>query len=389
MIDKIKLLFKGQLAMLLAGKKENKNIWLFSSTDNEEFNYNSRALFLYVRQYLPEIMPRYVINDSQKRKKLTEQYGDYFCETNSLSGMIEACKAGVWFTSAGMPVYAIGSGKRHMIINLWHGVPLKRIALMEANVSKWKRIYFQKIFSDNYKVIATTAKTLVPIMAQSFEVEEDRIKVWGQPRNDELNACRLGKSDLPEKPEWMKKVDGSRTILYAPTYREYGDTEWFPFEDWNLEEFSCFLEQQNLVLYLRTHLKESGNYRRFLSERIIDLGSEKLEDITEELLRFDLLITDYSSIYIDYLLLDRPMIFLPYDETEYLMRRGMNFDYQSVTPGAKPETMREFMKELEDAFLVDSYKEERVRVNKMLNEVMVPCAKQICQKVLSEDWTSL
>ena len=83
------------------------------------------------------------------------------------------------------------------------------------------------------------------------------------------------------------------------------------------------------------------------------------------------------------------MIFLPYDETEYLMRRGMNFDYQSVTPGAKPETMREFMKELADAFLVDSYKEERVRVNKMLNEVMVPCAKQICQKVLSEDWTSL
>ena len=51
--------------------------------------------------------------------------------------------------------------------------------------------------------------------------------------------------------------------------------------------------------------------------------------------------------------------------------------------------MREFMKELADAFLVDSYKEERVRVNKMLNEVMVPCAKQICQKVLSEDWTSL
>ena len=42
---------------------------------------------------------------------------------------------------------------------------------------------------------------------------------------------------------------------------------------------------------------------------------------------FDILITDYSSIYIDYLLLDRPLIFLPYDKEQYLKGRGMNFEY--------------------------------------------------------------
>ena len=389
MVNKIKALLKGQAALFLAGNKVNKKIWIFSSTDNEEFNYNSRALFLYVRHNLPEITPKYVINDEKKRRSLKERYGDYFCETQSLTGMIEVCRAGVWFTSAGMPVYAIGSGKHHTIINLWHGVPLKRIALLEANVSKFKRVYFKMVFSNNYTLIATTAKRLVPIMAQSFTVKEDCIKVWGQPRNDELNAYRLGCVTLPETTGWMKNIPGSKAILYAPTYREYQDTSWFPFADWNEDAFSEFLAKHNLVLYIRTHLKESGTYESFLGERIIDLGSDKLEDIAEELPRFDLLITDYSSIYIDYLLLDRPVIFLPYDEKEYLARRGMNFEYRDVTPGPKPDTMESFMEAIADAFTKDSYRDERKRVNGMLNEIMTPCSEMICEKVRKEEWNSL
>lgn len=389
MIDKIRSLLKGQVALLLAGRKVNKKIWIFSSTDNEEFNYNSRALFLYVLHNLPEITPRYVINDEEKRRELIKEYGNYFCETKSLSGMIQVCRAGVWFTSAGMPVYALGSGKTHIIINLWHGVPLKKIALMEANVSRLKRLYFKKVFSNNYTVIATTAQRLVPIMAQSFAVKDECIRVWGQPRNDELNACRLGERKLMEQPQWMKRIQDSKAVLYAPTYREYQDTSWFPFKDWDAKAFSDFLEENNLVLYLRTHLKESGSYVRYLGERVIDLGSKQLEDIAEELPRFDLLITDYSSIYIDYLLLNRPVIFLPYDKNEYLARRGMNFEYESVTPGPKPDTMKLFMEAIMDGLTEDSYQAERTRVNRMLNEVMVPCAKTICESVLKEDWKSL
>lgn len=386
MVDKIKALLKGQLALFLAGRKVDRAIWVFSSTDNEEFNYNSRALFLYVLKNLPEIDALFVINNDRKRIQLTAQYGDHFCETKSLRGMKRVCRAGVWFTSAGLPVYAIGSGKRHTIINLWHGVPLKKIALMESEESYLQKLYFRKIFSDNYTAIVTTAKELVPIMAQSFAVEEGRIKVWGQPRNDELNACRMGMVTIHEKPQWMKKIPESKAVLYAPTYREYSSTAWFPFEDWDEAVFADFLEKQNIVLYLRTHLKESGSYQRFLGERVIDLGSDVLEDITEALPLFDLLITDYSSIYIDYLLLDRPMLFLPYDKEEYLVRRGMNFEYDSVTPGARPTSMEDFMKAIMEAFISDSYKDERTCVNRVLNEVMEPCSEKICDKVLRGDW---
>ena len=107
-----------------------------------------------------------------------------------------------------------------------------------------------------------------------------------------------------------------------------------------------------------------------------------MEDIMEILNIFDLLITDYSSIYIDYLILNRPMIFLPYDKERYLQGRGMNFEYDKVTPGAKPESLREFMDRIHEAFSgKDPYFAERQRCNDFFNEVRQPCMQKICEEV--------
>ena len=97
---------------------------------------------------------------------------------------------------------------------------------------------------------------------------------------------------------------------------------------------------------MRTHVQEKSSANVYLSSRIRYLGVEDAEDITGLLGIFDLLVTDYSSIYIDYLLTGKPMIFLPYDKEEYLDERGMNFTYEKVTPGPKPETQAEFTKAL-------------------------------------------
>ena len=65
--------------------------------------------------------------------------------------------------------------------------------------------------------------------------------------------------------------------------------------------------------------------KKYLSGRVVYLGNEQMEDIMEILNIFDLLITDYSSIYIDYLILNRPMIFLPYDKEKYLQGKRNEF----------------------------------------------------------------
>lgn len=359
--------------------RPDSHIWLFSSTDNSHYNYNSRYLFEYVKENLPEITPLFVINDPELRNSLSSKYGkQYFIETESIQGIRQALSAGVWFTSAGLPAYGTGLHKKRLIINLWHGVPLKKIALLDPNLKKAARIYFKKIFSENYTCILTTSHELIPLMARSFAVSEDKIKVWGQPRNDGLfqkNDCReiLGQL-FPDLPEYTK------TVLYAPTFRDYGQVQLFPFKDFDQKQLEAFLEEKKMLLFIRTHVAEQGSAAPYLGKRIRFLGNEQAEDVTGILNIFDCLITDYSSIYIDYLLTDKPMIFLPYDRQQYLDGRGMNFDYDDVTPGPKPETFNDFLDALSPK--EDFWKSERTRVNRLFNEIQHPCAADICNKVL-------
>lgn len=359
--------------------RPDSHIWLFSSTDNSHYNYNSRYLFEYVKENLPEITPLFVINDPELRNSLSSKYGkQYFIETESIQGIRQALSAGVWFTSAGLPAYGTGLHKKRLIINLWHGVPLKKIALLDPNLKKAARIYFKKIFSENYTCILTTSHELIPLMARSFAVSEDKIKVWGQPRNDGLfqkNDCReiLGQL-FPDLPKYTKAA------LYAPTFRDYGQVQLFPFKDFDQEQLEAFLEEKNMLLFIRTHVAEQGSAAPYLGKRIRFLGNEQAEDVTGILNIFDCLITDYSSIYIDYLLTDKPMIFLPYDRQQYLDGRGMNFDYDDVTPGPKPETFNDFLDALSPK--EDFWKSERTRVNRLFNEIQHPCAADICNKVL-------
>ena len=363
--------------------RPDSHIWPFSSTDNSHYNYNSRYLFEYVKENLPEITPLFVINDPELRNSLSSKYGkQYFIETESIQGIRQALSAGVWFTSAGLPAYGTGLHKKRLIINLWHGVPLKKIALLDPNLKKAARIYFKKIFSENYTCILTTSHELIPLMARSFAVSEDKIKVWGQPRNDGLfqkNDCReiLGQL-FPDLPEYTK------TVLYAPTFRDYGQVQLFPFKDFDQKQLEAFLDEKNMLLFIRTHVAEQGSAAPYLGKRIRFLGNEQAEDVTGILNIFDCLITDYSSIYIDYLLTDKPMIFLPYDRQQYLDGRGMNFDYDDVTPGPKPETFNDFLDALSPK--EDFWKSERTRVNRLFNEIQHPCAADICNKVLKMIW---
>lgn len=375
-LNKLYYMLKCQLMILLIGGKIDKKQWIFSSTDNSFFNYNSKYLFLYVKKYMPDIHPYYVINNDELRRQLSEMYGkEYFIETKSLKGIRLVLKSGVWFTSAGLPVYGLGVGKKHSIINLWHGVPLKKIALMENQLGL-SRYYFRWIFSNNYKYILTTSDELKGLMADSFGVCEDKIKVWGQPRNDylfhEIDRTVCLKEIYGSLPEYEKLV------LYAPTFREYGTTEIFPFSDFDLQELDEYLEKNKILIFLRMHISEE-NVNVLLSKRILCMNADVVDDVTEILNIFDMLITDYSSIYIDYLLLNRPIIFLPYDKEEYLQKRGLNFNYDEVTPGAKPESQKEFLSVFN--WNHDNYAESRNKVNNLFNQIHEPCSEDICRSV--------
>lgn len=382
-MGKLKNLILTQVLKLSQKEEPDPRRWVFSSTDNSHYNYNSRYLFEYVKDHMPDIEPLFVINDPVLRDNLSEEFGrQYFIETSSAEGIRKVLGAGVWFTSAGLPVYGLHLKKNRMIVNLWHGIPLKKIALMDPNLGKAARIYFRKIFSENYTCILTCSKALIPVMAESFDVSEDKIKVWGQPRNDVLFAENNRESVL--KGIYGTVPEFRKLVLYAPTFRDYGETRLFPFEDYDREVLEEFLEKEKIILCVRTHIREQANAGRYLSGRVLYLGNEQAEDVMDILNIFDALITDYSSIYIDYLILDRPEVFLPYDKEEYLKGRGLNYEYDQVSPGPKPQTMKEFMNVLFDVFHgKDEYAEQRRVCNELFNQIRKPCMEQICNEVRS------
>ena len=357
--------------------------WIFSSVGNCNFNYNSKYLFLYVQKNLPQIRPRFVMNDAAKRSQLEKEYGtEYFLDGTTKDGLKQILKAGVWFTSAGLPAYEWSGDARRIVVNLWHGIPLKKIALLEEHASSFQKLYFRRIFSKKYSYVLTTSTHLVSVMAKSLGVEEKIVKVWGQPRNDVIMKGRQ-KEELFD----FLNIQGQDTklVLYAPTYRDHGTTRLFPFEDYQKQELEEFLQEKKIHICIRMHLEETIEKEKYLSKNLHFVNEDVIDDIAQWMGCFDLLITDYSSIYLDYLLLDKPMIFLPYDKEEYLKDRGMNYSYDEVTPGAKPETQKQLLINIEDSlFGEDRYRTQRRECNAYFNQVTGPCCAYICQQILQE-----
>lgn len=372
--------------------------WVFSSVHNRAFNYNSRYLFCYVREHCPKIHSYYVTEDPAVQKELVDRYGkECVIDTSKMEGIRKVLSCQVWFTSTAPPLYGVGFRKKYRIYNLWHGIPLKTIGMEQKNLSPLIRAYYRYFFADNYTGILTTSRHLVPLMSRSFLVEPERIRVWGQPRCDCLFAAADSRKTLQKIFGETKEAvpDFDHALLYAPTFRDHEETRLFPFPEFERggegrERLEAFLKEHKMFLCIRMHLYDQTSYG-WLKEidhagsRVRFLNEDRAEDVMEVLGCFDLLITDYSSIYLDFLLTGRPILFLPYDREEYLADRGLNFDYDQVTPGPKPKKLKDFfywMQALTDG--EDVWQKERERVRHFFYDTEETCCEKICRMVEKE-----
>ena len=394
MWEKIANLLKTCYARATCHEQPDPKKWVFSSVHNRTFNYNSSALFQYVKEYHPEIQAFYVMEDPGERERLQERFGkESVIDTSTIEGIRKVLACKVWFTSTAPPLYGVGFRKKYRIINLWHGVPLKKIGMEQENLGRLTKLYYKYLFADNYEAVVTTSEELIPVMSRSFLVEPERVKVWGQPRNDKL----FQKMDAGEQ---MKNIfrgerlpEFTRLLLYAPTFRDHGETKVFPFPEFEgagreaaLKRLQEFLEKHQSMLCIRMHLYEKEGYEwlRALDHpgsRIRFLNEDRVEDIMEVLAMFDLLITDYSSVFFDYANLRRPILFFMYDYEQYKHEmRDFYFDIHML-PGPvlmDQEEVLQTLKNLPD--VVDKYEKKYVEFNNVFN----PHREQCSEKYLRE-----
>ncbi|ENL8515906.1 CDP-glycerol glycerophosphotransferase family protein [Providencia rettgeri] len=327
-----------------------KNRIIITSTGNVSYNFNSSPLFEFLKEKkILNWEVAYVINNPKKNKKLNKNLPEHtkFINTNNFIDFLYAARSKIWVSSSlNTPLTSFIYDKRRIVLHLGHGVPLKKIGLAEKNITclKWlNRVILTKAFTD----IICYSDFFEPIFEDTFNNKNIRFHYLGQPRNDFLNHNVDAEKERNELiSEFTANNSPRKVLLYAPTWRPYTETIIFPFL--SNTDLQTFLKEKNIVIFVRSHpfypakLNDDIQY----SENIIDLDAKKLPDINKKLCAFDALITDYSSIYFDFLCLKKPIYFIPYDLEEYHKKVGFNFNYELFTPGDKINNCDDFFKAL-------------------------------------------
>lgn len=249
----------------------------------------------------------------------------------SWKGMITLLRAKVLvFTHGTADFSPFNPGKRsgRVFVNLFHAIAVKEVGhggdpKKLKEIAKWDHFIVSSEFE---------AKTVM----RQFSLGADKTKVLGQPRNDILCGHH---SDNSAKQ--------TRKILYAPTFRENATTVIFPFPDKDLQKLDDHLAQVNMKVVVRLHINEERRVREnkaFERFKCIELmNSNNVPSVNEVLAEFDGVITDYSSVTMDYLLLDRPIGYILYDLEEYQKNRGFSFDFEEHMAGPEIRTQEELL----------------------------------------------
>lgn len=355
-------------AFLSLFTKRDKKLIVFSAMHCRTFDSNSKFLFLHFLNNEKDYTSYFVINDDELREKLTKEYGNHFIDTRTKEGKKIALKAKTWVVSwLDTPLGGIFLKFRRLVIHLGHGTPLKCIGMMEKDGKLLKKMYYL-LCQTNISYSLASSPFVADIIQKSIGFSKKHVLINGQPRTEVLFKESLKLSELN---------NGFTHILYAPTWRQHSKIKLFPFEDFSLTELQSFLSKEKIIIHIRFHpAYEEDIPKDILSlENVSLFSAKKNPEIMDYLNLFDVLITDYSSIYFDYMLLERPMIFLPYDLEEYEKTVGFTMDYNEYTPGAKPISFFDFLNYLQVAKnSPEMFLESIKSLNKVLNNPeKMPC----------------
>ena len=233
------------------------------------------------------------------------------------------------------------------VVQLWHGIPLKRIQLdspvtFAGRFPQLLRWAYARSAA-NIDLIPAASRWSAARLASAFGVPSDRVAVTGDPRDDVL--FRTSRDDVRA----MLGLEQGLVVLYAPTWRDGDADPTIPTsEEW--DAIAAWLETHEATLVLRPHPHSVGDYavgpRR--SPRIRMLDSNTQPDITPVLPAFDLVVTDYSSIAFDFALTGGGVAFLAPDVERYTATRGLYEPYRSFSGGLEVNTWAALLAVLEN-----------------------------------------
>lgn len=243
----------------------------------------------------------------------------HFVKKNSLFGIFHYLMAKYAFETHGM-FEKIPKLPWQTKVNLWHGMPLKKIGYLSNEKTNLKMDY-----------TIATSPAFDDIIARVFNISQSKIIKIGEPRNDlfyhgpQFSFTNIFNNDWP-------------TVIWLPTYRQsekgsiHNDAQQkntiggLNIND--LTKLQTIFANHGFNLAIKLHPMDILNNRQFnlQTPNIHIISNNEFTSYHIEVNTFlkasTALITDYSSVYFDYVLLQKPIGILAWDQTEYQQKRG-------------------------------------------------------------------
>ncbi|MCH8494767.1 MAG: CDP-glycerol glycerophosphotransferase family protein [Balneolales bacterium] len=339
--------------------KTDPNLVVLTSFHGNAYRGNTKIVFEELVHH-PHINAVWLSRNKTVVHQLVSKYGkNHAILIHTWKGIITLAKANVYLLTHGTSDFAFcWLSRKATIIQTYHGLPTKRGEYMKPGSDEEPNWLHRLILSYRFKPIhyfLSSSRLVSELFSKRFNLTPDRILEIGFPTSDRL--IKVGRTQASISQFWPEAPPAKRVILYAPTYRRRTKTRWFPFEDFDKVALENFLQKNDALLVLRSHPNEKPQ-TELIGNRIV---SGNTPDIYSLIGLTDVIVSDYSGVYLEGLLLDIPCIFLPYDKATY--ERGFPYDYDEVTPGPKPKSQSDFLTSLDDALNgAESFQLERKRV---------------------------
>lgn len=326
----------------------SKNKWAFGSFRGA-FNDNAKYFFIHCSNHYKEVDSVW-LSKSKATVRLVRSKGlkSYFI--GSPKGIWYALTSKYWFFNSYTSdiMYAFSGGA--VCVNLWHGVGLKRT---EFNITSGKlaeryqerrpkEVYYHPESFRRPDWLLTSTPFQTDMFASAFRIPVERCLEYGYPRNVILTCPERERMDFMQRyePAATKKLieqiaDGkySKVFVYMPTWRD-SQVDVFT-QSFDMPRLDALLKERNELLLLKPHTNVHVNHNDFERLQNIRFVDGKV-DAYPILPYTDVLITDYSSILYDYILLPgKDVILYLYDYADYLKDRDLYYPFDENVVGRK------------------------------------------------------
>lgn len=367
-MDKIKFLMNMIVALIMypfkKGKFKNRNIWLIGGHAGDIYNDNSKFFYEYMLENHKDVEIYWVINKDSKvfdkipgNKLIRGSVKNYLYYYNSkaiiFSHAPSADIAPYNFVVPGLNIFH----KKTVKVYLNHGtISFKKRKAMDGR--------FKKIIDDllrSYNIATASSQFEKDVMVNDWGMSEDNVYIVGNARYDNLPTNEKSKT---------------RDILYTPTWRD-----WIKFNDGKFTDTEYFRNIMNFLNdeRLNNTLEEKDAYIKFylhhlMHEFIDDIREnitgkriiflDKGVTLADEIRKSAANITDYSSVAIDFLYMNRPILFYQFDVEKYKEEIDSYIDLDKEMFGSVAYTNDEAVNKLieiidNDFAILDSQKNER------------------------------